>query len=78
MFATIVGKVPACGIEIQKQVHTGETSYDWNQCEKSYSQAANIKRHKQIHTMETPFACNQCDKSFSQAGDLKKHKKDLF
>ena len=52
-------------------VHTDENPHTCNLCDKSFTQASNMKKHMLIHTGEKPHTCKLCDKSFTQASHMK-------
>ncbi|CAI9742484.1 zinc finger 85-like isoform X2 [Octopus vulgaris] len=49
----------------QTCVHTGEKSYDYDICGKSFSESSHLTKHKRIHTGEKLYHCDICGTSFS-------------
>ena len=54
-------------------IHTGEKSYKYATCAKSFSLVHHLKQHILIHTGEKPCICTKCDSRFSQASSLNTH-----
>ena len=60
-----------------KAIHQLLKDFKCDSCDKSYSEARDLKRHKtkdKIHSASRKeFKCESCGKSFSKGGNLKKH-----
>ena len=54
-------------------IHTGDTPFRCNLCEKGFTQNGNLNKHMLIHTGDMPFQCKLCDKEFVQSCSLKQH-----
>ena len=50
--------------------HTGEKSYQYNVCGKSFSTNNKLKVHMVTHTGEKPHQCNACKKYFTTINAL--------
>ena len=55
------------------RTHTGEKTFKYKFCEKSFSNKGNLTIHVRTHTGEKPFKCNLSENSFSPKGDLTRH-----
>ena len=51
--------------------HSGEKSFNCDQCKYSFAHASSLKKHKRTHTGEKPFKCTHCEFSFTECGGLK-------
>ncbi|XP_036601718.1 zinc finger protein 184-like [Trichosurus vulpecula] len=60
-----------------KRIHTGEKSYEYSECRKTFSCYGNgdFTKHKRVQTGEKLFECNVCRKPFKRRGDLNKHRR---
>ena len=53
--------------------HENVTSFSCTWCDKSYVNAARLRRHLKVHTNPKPFACSFCQKTFSSNQILTHH-----
>ena len=63
----------------QKYYHqVSPRHYNCDSCEKSFTQAVNLKKHIQtIHEGQRNYKCDSCEKTFTQLGNLKTHIKRI-
>ena len=61
------------GLSQQRQTHSGGKEFNCSQCNKSFSQAGNLKTHSLIHTGEKPHKCTQCNYSSNVVTNLRRH-----
>ena len=55
-------------------VHDGQKNYKYGTCEKSFSQAGDLKMHvNSVHNGQKDHKCDSCGKASSSARVLKKH-----
>ncbi|XP_031805273.1 zinc finger protein 32 [Sarcophilus harrisii] len=60
---------------IHEKIHTGEKSYDYKQCGKTFSNKGALTVPQGIHTGETPYECNQCGQGFKKRQYLTQHQR---
>lgn len=51
----------------------GERPYKCEDCDKTFTQRANLKKHEMVHLGLRPHSCPICYRSYSQYSNLKKH-----
>ena len=52
-------------------IHTGENTFKCKVCEKTFTQAGNLRSHMLIHTRDRLFKCKVCEKKFKHADNIK-------
>ncbi|KAM4019524.1 uncharacterized protein ACNLHF_000227 [Anomaloglossus baeobatrachus] len=57
----------------QPTVVMGRKQYKCDLCNRSFSDASNLRRHKNIHTGLRPYVCDICGSSFRQKSQLDRH-----
>ncbi|XP_052567680.1 zinc finger protein 431-like, partial [Peromyscus californicus insignis] len=58
-----------------EKTYTGEKSYEYNQCGKTFTQYSHLQRHETTHTGEKHYECNQCGKAFARHSALQLHER---
>ena len=58
-----------------KQIHTGEKSYQYDNCNKQYAYKYGLVYHRRIHTGEILYQCYMCNKQFAPIGNLGRHRR---
>ncbi|XP_075070956.1 uncharacterized protein LOC142159948 isoform X2 [Mixophyes fleayi] len=53
----------------------GRKTYQCSECDKYFTQNADLTRHHRVHTGEKPFLCSECGKCFTQKSALAYHKR---
>ncbi|XP_074143745.1 uncharacterized protein LOC141555065 isoform X2 [Sminthopsis crassicaudata] len=70
------GEAIGCSaITRHQRSHTGESSYECNECGKIFSWKCNLTRHLLTHTGKKPYKCKECGKSFLNHSYLTSHKR---
>ena len=56
-------------------MHTGETPYECEICNKAFYSNSDLTKHTRVHTGEKPYSCDVCQKSCTTSSALSKHNK---
>ncbi|XP_055639517.1 zinc finger protein ZFP2-like isoform X2 [Toxorhynchites rutilus septentrionalis] len=59
--------------EDQMRLHTEESSFKCEKCEKTFSSKYGLKIHDRIHTDERPYSCPYCQNAFRYSSTLRDH-----
>jgi KRAB domain-containing zinc finger protein len=57
----------------KRVVHEKVRKYRCEQCDRAYSNSADLNKHRRTHTGERPYACTECAKKFVQKFHLQVH-----
>ena len=60
-------------LEVIWIITLGKKPYQYNQCDKAFSQSGDLVSHMRMHTGEKPYQCSECDKTFSHSCNLIRH-----
>ena len=62
-----------CKLNIHERIHTGEKTYEYNKCDKRFTQKPHLESHHKLHITAKSFKCISCEKQFRHKCNLKRH-----